>query len=30
MRRIFGTRKPPPKAVSLDEASERLTTRGDG
>jgi hypothetical protein len=29
MRRIFGTKKPPPKVPTLEEAGERLTTRGD-
>lgn len=29
MRRIFGTKKPPPKGVTLEEASERLDARGD-
>jgi hypothetical protein len=29
MRRIFGTKKPPPKPVSLDEAAGRLDARGD-
>jgi hypothetical protein len=29
MRRIFGTKKPPPKVPTLEEAGERLTSRGD-